>query len=147
MVKDMKKKKWLKYMCIVSLLLIFSAVFFLWLRIGNENLTIFEFYRKIMANAVLTETAQNGAILQLLPYFLIFPLAASCLSGVKAVFLILGIRSNLLGKTIYGAEVEDIFDMLHREMKKTIILVTHNLDFANKSEKKYSIQNGRLVRQ
>ena len=43
--------------------------------------------------------------------------------------------------------VEDIFDMLHREMKKTIILVTHDLDFANKSEKKYSIQNGRLVRQ
>ena len=78
---------------------------------------------------------------------LIFPLAASCLSGVKAVFLILGIRSNLLGKTIYGAEVEDIFDMLHREMKKTIILVTHDLDFANKSVKKYSIQNGRVVRQ
>lgn len=43
--------------------------------------------------------------------------------------------------------VEDIFDMLHREMKKTIILVTHDLDFANKSEKKYSIRNGRLVRQ
>ena len=41
--------------------------------------------------------------------------------------------------------VEDIFDMLHREMKKTIILVTHDLDFANKSEKKYSILNGRLV--
>ncbi len=32
---------------------------------------------------------------------LIFPLAASCLSGVKAVFLILGIRSNLLGKTMW----------------------------------------------
>ena len=30
-------------------------------------------------------------------------------------------------------------------MKKTIILVTHDLDFANKSEKKYSILNGRLV--
>lgn len=46
-----------------------------------------------------------------------------------------------------GKAVEDIFDMLHKEMKKTIILVTHDLDFANKSEKKYSIQNGRLVRQ
>ena len=41
--------------------------------------------------------------------------------------------------------VEDIFDILHSEMKKTIILVTHDLDFANKSEKKYSIQSGRLV--
>ena len=29
--------------------------------------------------------------------------------------------------------VEDIFDMLHREMKKTIILVTHDLDFAKKA--------------
>lgn len=105
MVKDMKKKKWLKYIRIVLLFLIFLAVFFPWLRIGNENLTIFEFYGKIMANDVLTETAQNGAILQLLPYFLIFPLAASCLSGVKAVFLILEIRSNLLGKIIYGVEL------------------------------------------
>lgn len=105
MVKNMKKKKWLKYIRIVLLFLIFLAVFFPWLRIGNENLTIFEFYGKIMANDVLTEIAQNGAILQLLPYFLIFPLAASCLSGIKAVFLILGIRSNLLGKIIYGAEL------------------------------------------
>lgn len=105
MVKDMKKKKGLKYIRIVLLFLIFLAVFFPWLRIGNENLTIFEFYGKIMANDILIETAQNGAILQLLPYFLIFPLAASCLSGVKAVFLILGIRLNLLGKMIYGAEL------------------------------------------
>lgn len=105
MVKDMKKKKWLKYIRIVLLFLIFLAVFFPWLRIGNENFAILEFYRKIRANDILIETAQNGAILQLLPYFLIFPLAASCLSGVKAVFLILGIRSNLLGKIIYGAEL------------------------------------------
>lgn len=102
MVKDMKKKKWLKYIRIVLLFLIFLAVFFPWLRIGNENFAILEFYRKIRANDILIETAQNGAILQLLPYFLIFPLAASCLSGVKAVFLILGIRSNLLGKIIWG---------------------------------------------
>lgn len=72
---------------------------------GNESFTILEFYRKITANDVLTETVQNGAILQLLPYFLIFPLTASCLSGIKAVLLILGIRSSLLGKVIYGAEL------------------------------------------
>lgn len=105
MVKDMKKKKWLKNIRIVLLFLIFLALFFPWLRIGNENFAILEFYRKVMANDVLIETAQNGAILQLLPYFLIFPLAASCLSGIKAVFLILGIRSNLIGKMIYGAEL------------------------------------------
>ena len=105
MVNDMKKKKWLKYIRIVLLFLIFLAVFFPWVCMGNESFTILEFYRKITANDVLTETVQNGAILQLLPYFLIFPLAASCLSGIKAVFLIFGIRSSLLGKVIYGAEL------------------------------------------
>lgn len=40
--------------------------------------------------------------------------------------------------------VEDIFDMLHRDMNKTILLVTHDLDFAEKSEQKYVLRNGRL---
>lgn len=105
MVNDMKKKERLKYIRIVLLFLIFLAVFFPWVCMGNESFTILEFYRKITANDVLTETVQNGAILQLLPYFLIFPLTASCLSGIKAVLLILGIRSSLLGKVIYGAEL------------------------------------------
>ena len=69
MVKDMKKKKWLKYIRIVLLFLIFLAVFFPWLRIGNENFAILEFYRKIRANDILIETAQNGAILH---YYRIF---------------------------------------------------------------------------
>ena len=100
MVNDMKKKERLKYIRIVLLFLIFLAVFFPRVCMGNESFTILEFYRKITANDVLTETVQNGAILQLLPYFLIFPLTASCLSGIKAVLLILGIRSSLLGKVI-----------------------------------------------
>lgn len=70
-----------------------------------KTLRFLNFTERLWLTMFLTETAQNGAILQLLPYFLIFPLAASCLSGVKAVFLILGIRSNLLGKIIYGAEL------------------------------------------
>ena len=72
MVNDMKKKERLKYIRIVLLFLIFLAVFFPWVCMGNESFTILEFYRKITANDVLTETVQNGAILQLLPYFLIF---------------------------------------------------------------------------
>ena len=54
MVKDMKKKKWLNYMCIVLLLLIFSAVFFLWLRIGNENLT------NLPAGGILSVRGKSG---------------------------------------------------------------------------------------
>ena len=54
MVKDMKKKKRLNYMCIVLLLLIFSAVFFLWLRIGNENLT------NLPAGGILSVRGKSG---------------------------------------------------------------------------------------
>lgn len=54
MVKDMKKKKWLKYMCIVLLLLMFSAVFFSWLRIGNENLT------NLPAGGILSVRGKSG---------------------------------------------------------------------------------------
>lgn len=84
MVNDMKKKERLKYIRIVLLFLIFLAVFFPWMCMGNESFTILEFYRKITANDVLTETVQNGAILQLLPYFLIFPVGCLLSVGDKS---------------------------------------------------------------
>ena len=40
--------------------------------------------------------------------------------------------------------VEDIFCKLHRTMNKTILLVTHDLEFAKKSERQYRIKDGIL---
>lgn len=40
--------------------------------------------------------------------------------------------------------VEDIFCKLHRTMNKTILLVTHYLEFAKKSERQYRIKDGIL---
>ena len=42
--------------------------------------------------------------------------------------------------------VEDIFCKLHRTMNKTILLVTHDLEFAKKSERQYRIKDGILQR-
>ena len=42
--------------------------------------------------------------------------------------------------------VEDIFCKLHRTMNKTILLVTHDLEFAKKSERQYWIKDGILQR-
>ena len=42
--------------------------------------------------------------------------------------------------------VEDIFCKLHRTMNKTILLVTHDLECAKKSERQYRIKDGILQR-
>ena len=42
--------------------------------------------------------------------------------------------------------VEDIFCKLHRTMNKTILLVTHDLEFEKKSERQYRIKDGILQR-
>ena len=42
--------------------------------------------------------------------------------------------------------VEDIFCKLHRTMNETILLVTHDLEFAKKSERQYRIKDGILQR-
>lgn len=41
--------------------------------------------------------------------------------------------------------VEDIFENLNQNMGKTILLVTHDLEFAEKAHEKYSIKDGVLV--
>jgi putative ABC transport system ATP-binding protein len=39
----------------------------------------------------------------------------------------------------------DLFTKLNREMKKTVVIITHNLDIASKCRKVISIRDGRIV--
>ncbi len=40
--------------------------------------------------------------------------------------------------------VENIFDDLNKKAGKTILLVTHDLEFAQKAKRRYALKEGRL---